>query len=108
VRLVQEAIINAVLTEEMFQFQLPAANTISDPISQPQDFSPFVLVHTAILVCEQDDGFEDSSRASFPCWEGGGRGEKTAFQLYAGRLSKKVLQEIGDPLKRRLTLWGRV
>jgi hypothetical protein len=31
VRLVQEADINAVLTEEVFQFQLPAANIISVP-----------------------------------------------------------------------------
>jgi hypothetical protein len=36
---------------------------------------PFVLYLTAILNYEEDDGFEDSSLASFPCWEGGGRGE---------------------------------
>jgi hypothetical protein len=35
---------------------------------------------------------------------GGGHGEKASCQFYAG-LGRKVLQEIGDPLERRLTLW---
>jgi hypothetical protein len=81
VHLVQEKNINAVLTEEMLQFHLPAANTISVPINQPQGFPPFVLGHTTILGYEKDASFKDSSRASFPYWEGGGRGEKTACQL---------------------------
>jgi hypothetical protein len=43
VRLVQEANINAVFTEKLFQLQLLATNTISFPISQPQVFPSFVL-----------------------------------------------------------------
>jgi hypothetical protein len=39
VRPIQEANINAVLTKELFHFQLPAAN-ISIPASQPQGFPP--------------------------------------------------------------------
>jgi hypothetical protein len=69
--LVPEANVNAVLTEELFHFQLPAANIISVPVSKA--FPPFVLGRTAILGYEHNDGFKDISRASFPCWEGGGR-----------------------------------
>jgi hypothetical protein len=94
--LVQEANINAMLTEELFQFQLPAANTIGVPKCKPQGFNQFVLGHTAILGYEEDDGSEDSSQASFRCWERGGRGEKTARQLCAG-LSREILQEITNP-----------
>jgi hypothetical protein len=47
VRLVQEANINAVLTEELFHFQLPATNTITGPISQPQCLSPVRLSEAA-------------------------------------------------------------
>jgi hypothetical protein len=76
VRLVQVANINAVLTEELFEVQLPGANNISFPISK--SFPPFVLGRTAILGYEGDYGFEESSRTILPCWEEGGRGEKTA------------------------------
>jgi hypothetical protein len=35
VGLIEDANINAVLTEELFQFQLPAAKTVSVPAGQP-------------------------------------------------------------------------
>jgi hypothetical protein len=35
-----EANVNAVLTEELFHFQLPAANIVSVPAGQPQGFYP--------------------------------------------------------------------
>jgi hypothetical protein len=50
VRLVQEADVNAVLTEELFQFHLSAANSVSVPLSQPQAFPPFVLLGCADIL----------------------------------------------------------
>jgi hypothetical protein len=49
VRLVQKASINTVLTEEVVQFQLPAANTISDTQTSRKAFPAFVLGRTAML-----------------------------------------------------------
>lgn len=61
-RLVQDA----VLTEELLQFLLTAANTFCISKSQPQGLSPFVVGRSVILGYEEDDGFEHSSGASFP------------------------------------------
>jgi hypothetical protein len=58
-----------------------------------------------MLSQEQDNSFEDGSRATFHCWEGRGRGEQTVCQLYARRGGKVV--EIGDPLERRHSGVGR-
>jgi hypothetical protein len=91
VRLVQEANINAVLTEELFQVRLPAANTISVSTSQPQGFSP-ACPRPHRLGYEEDDGFEETARASFPYWQGGGRGEKAARQL-----GREILQKVSNP-----------
>jgi hypothetical protein len=41
VRLGQQAYINAMLSEEVIQFLLPAADTVSIPASQSQGFGPF-------------------------------------------------------------------
>lgn len=68
-----EANIDAVLTEELLQFQFPNdANTIGIPESQPQGLYPYVIGRTAIFCCEEDDSFKDSSGADFPCWKEGG------------------------------------
>jgi hypothetical protein len=96
--LVEEANINAALTEELFQFQLPSANTVSVPACQPQVFTGVFLGRSAMLVREKNDGFEDGSRASVTCWEGRGRVEQTACQVYAGR-GGKVVEEVADPLE---------
>jgi hypothetical protein len=49
VGLFQEANINAVLTEELFQFQLPAAITVSIPAGQPHGFSRVLLGRAGVL-----------------------------------------------------------
>jgi hypothetical protein len=98
VGLVEEAYINAVLTEELFQFQLPAANTVGVAACQPHGFTGALLGRAAMLSQEKNNGLEDGSGASVPCREGSGRGEQTACQLYAGRC-RKVVEEVGDPLE---------
>jgi hypothetical protein len=51
-----------------------------------------------MLSQEKNNGFEDGSRAIVPSWEGEGRGEQMACQLYAGR-GGKVVEKVGDSLE---------
>jgi hypothetical protein len=48
-----------------------------------KSFHLFVLRFTTWFNHEEENGFGDSPRASFLWWEGWGRGEKMACQLYA-------------------------
>jgi hypothetical protein len=52
---VEEADVDAMLTEELIQFQILAANPVGVPISQPQGFSPFSLI--LILSYKEDNDF---------------------------------------------------
>jgi hypothetical protein len=57
-RLVQEKDGDTVLTEELFQFQLPVANPVSVPASQSQGFTPYVLLCSAAnLGSEEETAF---------------------------------------------------
>jgi hypothetical protein len=78
VRLAQDANMNSVLTEEIFEFQHSGAKIIRFTTSQPQDFSPSVLGRTAIFIYEDVNGCADSWRASSPYSERGGCGQKKA------------------------------
>jgi hypothetical protein len=43
-RLSQEAYIDSVLAEEIIQFQIPVAKSVSYPADQPKGFLPFVFL----------------------------------------------------------------
>jgi hypothetical protein len=90
--LFQEANINAVLTEELVQFQNPALQQASR-----KPFPPFLVRCTEILSDKKDSGFEDSSRASFPYWKCRGHGEKAVRELFGGRLTgRSTMPSSGD------------
>jgi hypothetical protein len=99
VRLVQEAYVDAMLSGELIQFQLPAANPVDVPISESQGFSPFAVLGRAIIQSyKEDNGFWVSSFANCGGWEGRVHCEKIAGQLSAG-LGGKVMKEINYPLE---------
>jgi hypothetical protein len=62
----QETYIDSVLTEEIFQFQLPAAKTIKFPAGQPQSFSTFVLLGRAAIFAYDEENFQGGPSASPP------------------------------------------
>jgi hypothetical protein len=99
VRLVQEAYVDAMLSGELIQFQLPAANPVGVPISESQGFSPFAVLGRAIVQSyKEDNGFWVSSLANCGGWEGRAHCEKIASQLNAG-LGGKVIKESNNPLE---------
>jgi hypothetical protein len=62
--------INAVLIEELLQFQLPAVNTVSFQGGQPLGFTPGSPRPRRHTKPRKNVGFEDDSRASVRYWEG--------------------------------------
>lgn len=82
VRLVQVADVDAVVTEEPVGFQLPAANPVSVPISQPQGFFP---------VCPTG-----------PCNHGGQRPLGHLLGDLSRLRGKRSLREDGESTKCRL------
>jgi hypothetical protein len=50
VRLGQQAYIDAMLSEEVIQFLLPATDTVSIAASQPQGFGPLIRVGRAAIL----------------------------------------------------------
>jgi hypothetical protein len=105
---VQNTNINAVLIKELQQLQLPAANTTGIAISHLQDFIPSVLSCTGIFRYKQNDGFEDTSQASFACWEGRDHGENTAFQLYTCFGREDFPDQRSPRVETNSVRWGHV
>jgi hypothetical protein len=69
----------------MFEFKLPAANTISIPAGQPQNFATFVILGRAsVLSYEEDNDFEDETRGSHPRREDGWSCEEPMLPLHRG------------------------
>jgi len=83
VGLSQQAYADPVLSEEMIQFVLPAAESVSIQAGQPQGFSPYIPSRPFYLFgfTEKYD-FEYTPRASWPTWEGWDGCEKPASELY--------------------------
>jgi hypothetical protein len=73
---IQVANIKHLLTEELFQFQLPAVSSIRDPKVSPSDFPSFVLGRVAIRksgswFCEQLSSGVRRSAGIWPWMEDG-------------------------------------
>jgi hypothetical protein len=85
--LLDQGNINAVLTNELLQFQLPATKIVSIPGGQPQGFPCIVLNRTVILTREFDNSFKD---ASWRVEAEESRRRVTSKQTAVGRLTRRL------------------
>jgi len=82
------------LAEKMLQFKLPPAHSERIPTGEIRALHRSVLLgRAAIFGYEENDGLQDSARASCPCGEGRDRREDPTSQLHTC-VERKVIEEI--------------
>ena len=89
------------LAEKMLQFKLPPRTPSAFQQARRRALHRSVFLERAALFgYEDNDGLEDSARASCPSWEGRDGREDPTSQLHTC-VEKKVIKEIRDILE-----WG--